>query len=254
MRFSRWKGTGLGLVLALLLPAVARAGPVLDFQFNASEADLSPVKFSQMGHNLAVTGATSPVSLSQVFPFLRGPNTVKTSANVTQQGAGLGTRTLVNGSNYDISAQTDSNPTVYFNNIFSGPYTPLASQQESLDFALSNPSDANQKYLLNTISFAGLGFNDSVRILVDGIPIFTGDIPGGNIFDTATGTVDLTALPESVRTGTVFRVETTDGNDGFFVSGLNVTAIPEPVSLAVFGLALAGGACGFRIRRKNAAV
>jgi len=243
----------------IAVPAQSYAGPVLHFGFNAVGADAASVSKSIGIYTVKVTPGTSPNSLTQNLPILPGPNTVSVTSAVTQQADGLGTRSIVNGSNFDISAQTDSNPTTYINNIFSGAYSPAASQQESLKFDVSNKAN-NQVYVLNSIDFAGVGsifgvFNDDVEIMVDGKSVYLGDIPGGNalqnLLDMATGTIDLSFLPESDRTGTSFVVRATDGNDGFFVSAINVTATPEPGSIALFGMALGGAFVAWR-RRKTA--
>jgi hypothetical protein len=110
----------------------------------------------------------------------------------------------------------------------------------------------NQAVRLVSATFGAVGRDDDFRLSIDSLVKLTGDIPGGTLFDTGSGTFDfVAALLPAARTGTVFSFDPIRNNDAYFIKGLTVetlpTAIPTPALLP--GLIGVGAAA---LRRRQA--
>ncbi|NJK37187.1 MAG: PEP-CTERM sorting domain-containing protein [Oscillatoriales cyanobacterium RM2_1_1] len=66
--------------------------------------------------------------------------------------------------------------------------------------------------------------NDEFQLFVDGVSVFSGDIPGGNFLDTATGTLGPISF-----TGKQFDFTVTDNTDAYFLASVEV--VPEPLTI-----------------------
>ncbi|MGK7956329.1 MAG: PEP-CTERM sorting domain-containing protein [Crocosphaera sp.] len=98
---------------------------------------------------------------------------------------------------------------------------------------------------LITATFSRVGKNDDVEIVIGGDVFFSGDIPGGNKFDTGIGTVRISDAPFATQID--FTV--TEKNDDYFLKKIKVDVVPEPLTILGAGTAIAFGA---KFKRKLA--
>lgn len=103
----------------------------------------------------------------------------------------------------------------------------------------------DQQVNLESILFGAVGTNDDFAYRVDGGSWSTFDIVGGNIWDTGNGYYNFT-LPGIL--GTIFDIAAFGSNDDFKLRGMNVSAVPLPPAVLMFGAALIG--LGWMRRRK----
>ncbi len=98
-------------------------------------------------------------------------------------------------------------------------------------------------------------FTEDFALLVDGNPVALGSLSVINSPGlTGTFTVSLDSLPFDVRTGTNFLIRPLGGGSDFQIAALDFRPIPEPATLAVFGLMAIGGAGYARRKLKLARV
>jgi hypothetical protein len=105
-----------------------------------------------------------------------------------------------------------------------------------------------QAVRLLSVSFASVGsggtlLNDDFTFIRNGTVVSTQDVPGGNVFDTGTGTFN---IPVASQIGNSFGFRASQLNDDFFVSSVTVE-VPEPITMA--GIAMGAG-FGVILRRK----
>ncbi len=101
----------------------------------------------------------------------------------------------------------------------------------------------NQAVNLTSVSFSRVGSNDDFTFLNNGAVVFNNQvIAGGNGTDTGTGTFNFAS-----QAGTSFGFRAGQANDDFYVSSVEVTAVPEPITIA--GMIMGSG-FGVVLRRK----
>ncbi|MGI9288873.1 MAG: PEP-CTERM sorting domain-containing protein [Pseudomonadales bacterium] len=81
-----------------------------------------------------------------------------------------------------------------------------------------------------------VGYFDDATLTVDDVPQLSGNIPGGNIWDSDTASI------KAGLNGTDFQFGVTDWNDDYFIKSLTVhaTEVPEPGTIALFAVGLVG--------------
>lgn len=92
-----------------------------------------------------------------------------------------------------------------------------------------------------------VGYNDDFSLSVDGTTRYSGDIPGGNWWGTASSDIDVSRFGFD---GTDFHFGVPECNDDYFINSLTVhaTDVPEPGTVALFAI----GLIGLGIARKRA--
>ncbi|WP_375491592.1 PEP-CTERM sorting domain-containing protein [uncultured Nostoc sp.] len=97
---------------------------------------------------------------------------------------------------------------------------------------------------LTSVSFTGVGLLDSFTFLNGGTSVFTQNIPGQLL---GNGTYTYNFNFNSPQTGTSFGFRASQLTSAFYVSSVNVAAVPEPITMA--GMVLGSG-FGVLLRRK----
>lgn len=123
--------------------------------------------------------------------------------------------------------------------VFSGGLDPLQVDGIGPDETLSLLFDPS--VIINSATFARVGSNDDVEITVDGDSIYNGDIP--NFLGFGTITID------DAPSGVMINFAVTENNDGFLLKKVDVSAVPEPLTILGAGTAIAFGA---KFKRKLA--
>lgn len=101
----------------------------------------------------------------------------------------------------------------------------------------------NQTVRLLSATFGRVGssvlpggpINDDFNLTINGVAAFSGDVPGGNLLDTGTGTATFTSF-----LGSNFDFSVLNAGDDYFIQSLTVEAIPTPAllpGLVGFGIA-----------------
>ncbi|HQH28777.1 MAG TPA: PEP-CTERM sorting domain-containing protein [Oligoflexia bacterium] len=149
---------------------------------------------------------------------------------------------LVSGSNRNV-VRSSSGIGVWSGSILEDPEVDGLGDDETLvlDLGLA-------QLMLESITFTRVGLDDDFRLIVDSVvQIASADIPGGNILGTSVSVYQV--LPQLL--GSVFSLTVPNWNDDYKVSQVTFSgSVPEPMTLALFGVGLVG--LGLRKRARRA--
>lgn len=181
-----------------------------------------------------VLGPLTVTPLAATVPGLWEPTTIL----LTQNTGGLGVDWT--GTSGTFTADTDPDQVDGF------------GADESVRFTFSSPQ-VLESITIRTEDFNGVfPFEELFDLYVDGNLVVSDRLvnPGGTGGGAALFTISLADIPAGLRTGSVFEITpSADGRD-FRIAAITVSAVPEPATLAVFGLLAAGG---FVARRRRTA-
>lgn len=198
------------LAAASVVAVIASGGKASAITFNlGGPTQLAPGSITQSGIQLTSTASATP----------RAGNTLTTVDAVR----------TING----LGILTSTTPFLADNNQIDGL---RAIETLTLSF--------NQAVSLTSVTFTSVGLNDNFTFLNGGVVVLNNEvIPGRNAADTGTGTFNFA----SSQAGTSFGFRAGQANDDFFVSSVEVTAVPEPITIA--GMIMGSG-FGVVLRRK----
>ena len=154
--------------------------------------------------------AGPPNSVAPSFQFTNGSLSViatPQAGNVVRNSLGLGVR----NANTDNTDQIDGFTTIP---------APQFTDRLTLTF--------NQSVKILSATFRSVGLTDDFRLFLDGSSVLDADIPGGNLFDSDTGTF---SFSPSIAYSSVLGFGVTGSNDDYYLSGITVQPIPTPALL-----------------------